>query len=414
MKVQTENTQSDDVQGDSARSEELTGEKDTAADADGFQPASSFRLLTIDLYVSRTFLVSYAICAVSFVGLFVSIEAFAKLDRFLKQDSPLLVTLWRYHLAMIPTVFVHYIGPVLTAAAGMFTVTLLNRHNELTAVKAAGVSMYRILAPIFVIAALLTGFTFILQEDILPHFRGAIRTALAFSKARPLEPDPFLDDQYAQSIKVKQYSTTRRIGTAVEVLQSYPDMLPKTHIDARQLVWVPTGGHDGSEGYWELHHGSIQRWNENGGLITNENAEKFEKLKKVFKRRRLETSLRPIDLETSDLDISYLSWHELKTQYQRQKYHRHLAVKLHQHFAFPLAHILLLLLALPIVLKLESRSILLGVAVSVVIGAAFYFLSSICLSIAHHSEFFSPVLAAWLPVMLFGSLGITLFDGLPT
>ena len=66
----------------------------------------------------------------------------------------------------------------------MFTVTLLNRHNELLSIKAAGVSTHRILLPIFVIAAALTCVTFYLQEEVLPRFRGAIRTATAFSKGR--------------------------------------------------------------------------------------------------------------------------------------------------------------------------------------------------------------------------------------
>ena len=78
-----------------------------------------WRMRTFDLYVTRTFIFSYVVCAVSFLGLFVTIEAFAKLDRFLKQETPLLETLARYHIAMGPTIYVHYVGPILTAAAGI-------------------------------------------------------------------------------------------------------------------------------------------------------------------------------------------------------------------------------------------------------------------------------------------------------
>jgi lipopolysaccharide export LptBFGC system permease protein LptF len=123
----------------------------------------------------------------------------------------------------------------------------------------------------------------------------------------------------------------------------------------------------------------------------------------------------PIDLESSDVEISYLSWHDLKTQYQRQPYHRHLAVKLHHHFAFPLSHIVLLLLGLPFVLGLGTKSGFLSIAVSFGICALFFVVSSICMSVANHpSEILSPILAAWLPVMLFGSIGITFFERLAT
>jgi lipopolysaccharide export system permease protein len=375
---------------------------------------SPWRMRTIDLYVARTFAFSWVICSVSFIGLFVTIEAFAKLDRFLKQDGALLDTLWRYHAAMIPTIFTHYIGPILTAAAGMFTVTLLGRQNELAALRAAGVSTYRMLRPVFLLAIALTGLTLWLQESVLPQHRESIRTALAFSKGGPLSPELFFDAEHGLAIRVKQYSTIERIATGVEIVERHPNLSVKAKTDAERMRWIPSGADEENQGHWELLEGSTQRWNENGALNVNDSGENLERLKSFFERRELSTSMRPIDLEASDLDIAYLSWGELKSQFERQPYHRHLAVKLHLHFAFPLAHILLLVLAIPIVLNLQNRSIIVGVALTTLIGAAFYLLSSICMSIAQDSQFFSPVLAAWLPVMLFGALGITLFDHLPT
>src|SRR5690606_28461664 len=42
-----------------------------------------WKMRTLDLYVARLFIFSWFVCAISFIGLFVTIEAFAKLDRFL-------------------------------------------------------------------------------------------------------------------------------------------------------------------------------------------------------------------------------------------------------------------------------------------------------------------------------------------
>jgi lipopolysaccharide export LptBFGC system permease protein LptF len=165
---------------------------------------------------------------------------------------------------------------------------------------------------------------------------------------------------------------------------------------------------------WVLHDGSIQQWDERGNLLVNASASKFERLKTFFRRMELKSSMRPIDVETSDVEISYLSSKDLKTQYQRQPEHRHLAVKLHHHFAFPFSHIILLFLGLPFVLHFENRSVFLSLISCFVICALFFVVSSISMNIANQSELFSPILAAWLPVMLFGSLGITLFDHLPT
>ncbi len=387
---------------------------DSPAAARRLSSLGRLRVKTMDLYVARSFILAYAVCAVSFVGLFVVIEAFAKLDRFLRQDSSLIATIFKYHLAMIPTAYANYMGPILTLAAGMFTMTTLNRQNELTPLKAAGISVYRAMMPIFVLAAGLTGFTFYLKERVIPRFKDPIRSALSLSRARTLNPMPYYDQDHGCMIRVSEYSTTAKIARRVEVSEKHPNDNVKQLIDADQMEWIPAPGGDLEEGAWVLHQGSIQRWDENGNLIVNASASKFERLKEPFKRMDLETSLRPVDLETSDVEISYLSWKDLKQQYQRQPYHRHLAVKLHHHFAFPLSHVVLLFLGIPFVLNLRNRSGFLSLAMSFGICALFYLVSSICMNVANQSEVLDPILAAWLPVMLFGSVGITMFDHLPT
>jgi lipopolysaccharide export LptBFGC system permease protein LptF len=373
---------------------------------------------TIDLYVARLFLAAYVVCLISFTGIYVLVEAFAKLDRFLRQDTALLSSLIQYHAAMIPTAYANFMGPLLTVAAGMFTMTHLQKHNELTPLKAAGASIYRVMVPIFVLAGLLTVATFFMKDRLLPRFREPIRAALQLARAKPLNPPPYYDQDRGFLIRVREYSTTRKVAKGIEISELHPNGKVKEQIDATHMEWVPAapaGGHGPEVGSWVLHEGSIQRWDENGHLIVNAAASKFERLKAPFKRLDLETSMLPIDLESSDVEISYLSWHDLKTQYQRQPYHRHLAVKLHHHFAFPLSHIVLLLLGLPFVLGLGTKSGFLSIAVSFGICALFFVVSSICMSVANHpSEILSPILAAWLPVMLFGSIGITFFERLAT
>jgi lipopolysaccharide export LptBFGC system permease protein LptF len=182
------------------------------------------------------------------------------------------------------------------------------------------------------------------------------------------------------------------------------------------IVWEPDPGAAGVEdrGRWVLHGGTIQRLTPEGDRIINASARDSERLEESFARREIETNLLPIDLETADQDIAYLSFGELKTQYRRQPYQRHLAVKLHHHLAFPLTHLILPAIAIPLVLLLGTRSALLAVIASVAVCGAYYLISSLAMSTAVHSEGFSPLLAAWLPVLLFGSLGVTLMGQMRT
>ena len=372
------------------------------------------RIKTIDLYVVRLFLAAYIACFVIFAGFFIAIEFSFKFDRFMREEGNIFATLLKYNLAMIPTVFTNFMGPILTSAAGLFTVTLLNRNNEIQALKTNGMSTYRLLLPIFFMSFLLIGLTFYLQEVVLPGQRNSIRTALAISKSRLLEPETYYDSTNGLQIEVGQYSTTKQLGSMVKILELHRNAKAKRQISANQIEWVETGPPGSEEGFWNLYDGSIQNWDDKGNLVVNTGSKDFRRLKEVFGEQKLETTLRPIDLEASNREISYLSWKQLRSQFQRQNYHRHLAVKLHHHFAFPLAHILLLFLGLPFVLRLENRSIFLGLVASFLIGAAFYLVTSVCASIAIDGNYFSPTLAAWFPIMLFGALGLTLFDSIPT
>ena len=117
---------------------------------------------------------------------------------------------------------------------------------------------------------LLAGLTFYLQEDTLPRFRNAIRSALALSHARPLHPDPYYDSVQGLLINIREYSTTRKIGRGVAVSETYPNGLAKTQIDANQLEWISEPGSDEKDGHWVLHDGSMQRWDERGNLIVAE------------------------------------------------------------------------------------------------------------------------------------------------
>ncbi len=365
---------------------------------------------TMDRYVAQIFLYSYLACGFSFTGIYIMVEALTKLDRFLKLEDPLWITLPQYHAAMVPAIYVNYLGPILTTSAAVATAVILQRGNEMVPLKACGVSAHRIFLPVFFLAAAFAGLNYYLQEKAIPQLRGPIRRAISLTRDGAIKPDPFFDVAGNQLINIREYSPAVQVGRGVEVSRVYPNGHFKEKIDASEIVWEPEQGSDGGpdRGVWILHNGSIQRWDEKGKLIQNPKASSFARLKEPFQKQKLPGGLLPIDLETSDQNISYLSFHELKTQLWRQPHQRHLAVKLHHHIAFPLMHLILPALVVPLILLLGTRSILLSVAASLLICASFYLISSMAMSTAVHSERLPPLVAAWLPVLFYGSLGVTM------
>ena len=85
----------------------------------------------------------------------------------------------------------------------------------------------------------------------------------------------------------------------------------------------------------------------------------------------------------------------------------------HSRVASPLINFVLLFLGIPFVVGFErmSRNIFLRVGISILICCAFFVLSYICMNLGNMG-ILHPVLAAWLPGVVFGCLGLFLFDGM--
>ena len=106
----------------------------------------------IDRYLLRQFVKTFLICFLSLLGLFVVFHAFTNLVAFLKiaqKQGSLGRVMGAYYIRQSILFFDLTVGFVNLTAA-MFTLTWIQRHNELVALMAAGVSRVRVVVPVVV------------------------------------------------------------------------------------------------------------------------------------------------------------------------------------------------------------------------------------------------------------------------
>lgn len=130
----------------------------------------------IDRYLLFQFLKSFLIFFISFTGLFIVIDSFNNLDEFLSYGEITGSTfgvLWDYYSPRVFTFFGMTSG-ILTLIAAMFTVTWIQRHNEMTALMAAGISQGRIVRPIILAVATISLLAVINRELVIPHYMDAL------------------------------------------------------------------------------------------------------------------------------------------------------------------------------------------------------------------------------------------------
>ena len=119
----------------------------------------------IDRYIGRLFLTYFLAGLVVFVTIFLAVDAMTFAVRNADAGIGPLV---RYYLYYLPTVMYQMV-PVACLLSTVFTVSALNRSNELVALYSVGIGLMRVSAPILVLVAIISLISFGLNDQIFPR-----------------------------------------------------------------------------------------------------------------------------------------------------------------------------------------------------------------------------------------------------
>lgn len=124
-------------------------------------------LRILDRYLTLEFVKILIFSMLASISISIIIDVIERVDTFLDNDAALAdVTL--YYVYNIPYVAVLTL-PAATLISTIFTVGQAERYNELTAMKACGISLYRAFTPLFVVGALLSISAFLFGEFMVPE-----------------------------------------------------------------------------------------------------------------------------------------------------------------------------------------------------------------------------------------------------
>jgi len=195
----------------------------------------------IDRYLLRQFLWIFVIFFSSFLGLFVvadGVNNFEEFSTYGKDHGGFLKVVGEYY-GYRAFAFFDQISPLLILIAAMFTIAAFRRHNEMTALLAAGISKARIVRPIIAAAIVFALLAVANRELMIPSIREKLnfKAQDLLSKARPVEP--VYDNQTDISISCR--GILRRTQTLVEPNFSMPLQLNHygRQVQARRAVYRP-------------------------------------------------------------------------------------------------------------------------------------------------------------------------------
>jgi lipopolysaccharide export system permease protein len=121
----------------------------------------------LDRYLFRELLTPLAFCLGCFLIFWISCDLFTQLQEMQERQLRLLDVV-EYSIAMTPE-FLVMILPVVLLLALLYALTNHARHNEITAMRAAGVSLWRLCVPYLVVGLVASVILFWLNEWCVPR-----------------------------------------------------------------------------------------------------------------------------------------------------------------------------------------------------------------------------------------------------
>ncbi len=360
----------------------------------------------LDDYVLRGFVFYLALIAGAFVGLLLVFTLFELLSDILRnQVSPLIVG--EYLLNVTPYFLYYPIAPLSMLLAVLVTFGLLQRTNEITAIKATGISLYRVIVPVLIASTLLAGVLFLSDQLYLPYTnkrQDALRNRIKGKPAQTyLRPDrKWIFGQHSDIYYYQFFDPDRDVFGGVSVFQFDAHSFQITHrITADRAHWSSAMGRWVYEQGWErsLSGPAIENYRKFDVATYPELAEPPVYFKKEIKQSS-EMSYDELRRYIHDLEQSGFDVVRLRVQLQKK-------------IAYPLITLVMATLAVPFALSAGKRSALTGVATAIGIGVVYWTISGLFEAMGNLSQL-PPAVAAWSPDLVFGFIGGYLILRMPT
>src|ERR1035437_8232914 len=180
----------------------------------------------LDDYVLRGFVLYLAMIVAAFLMLLLVFTLFELLGDIMRnQVSPL--TVGEYLLNVIPYFLYYPIAPLSMLLAVLVTFGLLQRSNEITAIKATGISLYRIIVPVLIASTLVAGVLFLSDQLYLPYTnkrQDALRNRIKGKPAQTyLRPErQWMFGQHSDIYYYQFFDPDRNVFGGVSVFQFDP------------------------------------------------------------------------------------------------------------------------------------------------------------------------------------------------
>lgn len=353
------------------------------------------KMKILDKYLIRQFLQTVIFGLLAFTVLFVIIDLMENMDDFIDQNvaSNIIV---EYYVVFVPEIF-RLMIPVAVLLACLFTVGKLSNQNELTALKASGMSLYRFMIPFLITGFVISIFAAAFGGYLVPtanKHKVFIEQNYMKKGIVAVGGNIIFQDSKTRIVNILSYSTFSGQANRISIQEFDADDYTKmiSRIDANSMKY------DSVNNKWILSGGTKRIFTDNG-----ETAETFAAMElKNLNFKPEDVSKKQQKPEELTLDeLSDLADERLRSGNDPTS----IEIEYHSRYAFAFASLVVVFFGLPISANKRKGGLAVQFGVSLLVTFLYLVFMKISQAFGKNGVM-DPIITAWFANFIFLLVGV--------
>lgn len=354
----------------------------------------------LDRYILRKFLYVCFFGLFAFWLIFLVVDIIEHIDLFIDRGASFILVV-KYYLYYSPFILVMVL-PVAMLLSSLFSLGILAKNNELTAMKTNGISLYRILFPLFILAFMVSLLVLGVNELVVPYTnqkRTYTRKVEIEKKAKPkdiLYQNVYTQGEEGRIFYLNTFNSQKKEGKEV-LVQRFEKNRLKEQIEAKKMRWT--------EYAWIFENGIYRIFSDS---LEQSEVEEFQRFSQL---QRKDIKIKPEAFTKPQKKPEEMNYRELRHYTKLKKTARQDVSKeqtdLYMKIAYPFISFILVLFGSPLAANPKRGSLTINFAITLGIAFTYWFLLRTAQTFGHTQKL-SPFLAAWITNFIFAGLGIFL------
>ena len=354
-------------------------------------------------YIYKELLPPFFFFFSAFTGIFIGTDLLFELTEYYTVWGVEVFTLFKLFFLSLPSIIV-LTFPMATLLATIMAFSRLSSDGEITALRAGGISLYKLILPALIVGLLMSGITIFINELVVPRANYSHKQIVYEFKHGEEMPKTqynlYLTPLDKNNNRPDYILYTHRFDGETGVmddvlLQEYEEGEPTSLIKAESAEWLKDG--------WKFFDGSIYHLKE-GERVPSMTFSEYRTREDIHEPEEISN----LDKNPDDMSLNELSTYINMLEEQGRDASEE-KVRWHQHFSIPFANFIFALLAAPLGVKPQrNSSSARGFGISIIVIFIYYGLMTVGGALGGQGTV-APWFGAWMQNIFFLIIGSIMF-----